>query len=293
MSTINPSIQAMNEAMLLDRAQSLDSQAIDELSSGSKILSPVSDPAGVATVDTLGAANDRLGAASTNVQSALSYAQASSSDLSIIGSMLSRMGELATAALDPTKTSSDNANYQDEFGALQNELRNMIGGSAAVIGGTGVANPAASFQGDALFGSTAGGGISVEIGDGANDVMTIADTNLQSGATLALMQQDANGNYGVKVTDSGALAEINAAIAQVNTSQTNLGGVESRLSMAASMIQGQQQDNTSSISSISDVDVAQASTQVANFNVLMQSSAAMLAQANLDPQAILKLLKGG
>jgi len=123
--------------------------------------------------------------------------------------------------------------------------------------------------------------------------MMIGDINLRSGATLSVMQQDAGGNYSLSVNSPGVSATLDAAVAQVNAAQTNLGGVQSRLNMAASTIQGQQLDNTASISSINDVDVAQVSTQLASYNILVQSAAAMLAQSNLDPQAILKLLKTG
>ena len=41
---------------------------------------------------------------------------------------------------------------------------------------------------------------------------------------------------------------------------------------------------------MSDVDVAQASTQLAKWNVLVQAGTAMLAQANQSPQLALKLL---
>jgi flagellin len=43
-------------------------------------------------------------------------------------------------------------------------------------------------------------------------------------------------------------------------------------------------------SRITDVDVAQESTNFAKYNILVQSGTAMLAQANLQPQSVLKLL---
>jgi flagellin len=43
-------------------------------------------------------------------------------------------------------------------------------------------------------------------------------------------------------------------------------------------------------SAISDVDVAQESTNYAQLNILVQSGTAMLAQANALPQNVLKLI---
>ena len=44
-------------------------------------------------------------------------------------------------------------------------------------------------------------------------------------------------------------------------------------------------------SRITDVDVAQESTNYAKYNILVQSGTAMLAQANAMPQTMLKLLQ--
>jgi len=47
---------------------------------------------------------------------------------------------------------------------------------------------------------------------------------------------------------------------------------------------------TAANSQISDVDVATESTNFAKYQILVQSGTAMLAQANQDPQSVLKLL---
>jgi flagellin len=52
-----------------------------------------------------------------------------------------------------------------------------------------------------------------------------------------------------------------------------------------------QKTNLSSANSrIKDVDVAAESTEYARYNILVQSGTAMLAQANQQPQAALRLL---
>jgi flagellin len=47
---------------------------------------------------------------------------------------------------------------------------------------------------------------------------------------------------------------------------------------------------TAANSQITDVDVAQESTQYAKYQILVQAGTSMLAQANQVPQAMLKLL---
>jgi len=53
----------------------------------------------------------------------------------------------------------------------------------------------------------------------------------------------------------------------------------------------QSQNIQSAVSRISDVDVASESTQLAKYNILVQAGTSMLAQANSDPQEVLKLLE--
>jgi flagellin len=289
MSTINTNTQALNAAIGLDRNQELLSQSLERLSSGSQILSPADDPAGLAESDSLGADGQRLSAASTNVQNAMSYTQAADGGLSSMGDILNRMSELSTLSQDPTQNSSDVADYEQEFQALQEQLRSMIGGSSAQIGGSSVTDPSGTFNGTTLFGSTAAGGTTLDIG-GSGEQLTIPDLDLQSGAMAAVIGQDSGGAFTLSATDPGATAAINSAIQQVSSATATLGAAQTSLSLASSTLQVQQQNISSAVAGISDVDVASESTQLAKYNILIQSGAAMLAQANQAPQSVLKLL---
>jgi flagellin len=122
--------------------------------------------------------------------------------------------------------------------------------------------------------------------------MTIPQTNLRDGAVGAIIHQDGSGNYTAGLTDTTATAAITAAIQDVANERASLGASQSRLELATTTLQVEYENLTSAISSIRDVDVAQESTQLAKFNILVQSGTAMLAQANQTPQSVLKLLQG-
>lgn len=290
MSTINTNIQALTSALNLDRNQTLLGQSIDRLSSGSSILSPADNPAGVAAAASLGADGQRLSAASENVQNALSYTQVADGNLSGMGEILTRMGQLSTLTQDPAASSSDTADYQQEFQALQQQLRSMIGGSSAEIGGATVTDPTGTFDGAPLFGSTAAGGITLDTGDMPSDQVTIPDIDLRSGAMLAVIQQDSSGAFTLGATGAGAAAAVSAALQQVGTGRAAIGGAQAALNLTASTLQVQQQNIAAAVSGISDVNVAQESTQLAKYNILAQAGASMLLQANQAPQSVLKLL---
>jgi flagellin len=290
MSAINTNVQAITAARNLDQTQELLARSLNRLSSGSKIVSPADDPAGLGVSEKLTAQNLRVQAASTNVQNAVSYVQTADSYMANVTNILSRLSELSTLSSDVTKSSSDVSLYQQEFTALQDQLRATIGGTTAEIGGTtGVASPLGAFNGTTLFGSAAGPTMS--IGQAAGQQLTIPNLNLRTGPMLSLIQQDAGGHYTLKASDAGALTAITGTTQQVATQRATLGAAESRLNLAAGTLQVESQNISATISQISDVDVAQESTNLAKYNILVQAGTAMLAQANQTPQSVLKLLQ--
>src|SRR6266536_3159661 len=119
MSVINTNIQAIAAARNLNRSQEMLGRSLTRLSSGSKIVNPSDDAAGVAVSEKLAAQNKRVQAASTNVQNAISYIQTSDGFMNSMSKVLSRMSELAILSKDPSKNPEDVALYDQEFTALQ------------------------------------------------------------------------------------------------------------------------------------------------------------------------------
>src|SRR3954467_11806391 len=154
MSAINTNIQAIAAARNLNQSQEMLGRSLTRLSSGSKIVNPSDDAAGLAVSEKLDAQNKRVRAATTNVQNAVSYVQTTDGFMSGMTKILSRMRELAILAKDVTKNSSDVSLYGQEFKALQDQLRQSIGGTTAQIGGPAdIATPLGQFNGIKLFGN--------------------------------------------------------------------------------------------------------------------------------------------
>ncbi|ACB73677.1 flagellin [Opitutus terrae] len=295
MSVINTNIQAMAAARSLSASQEALGRSLTRLSSGSKIVNPSDDAAGLAVSEKLDAQNRRVRAATTNVQNAISYIQTADGFMSGMTKVLSRMSELAILAKDVTKSSGDIALYSQEFVALQAQLRATIGGTTADIGGTAdVSAPLGAFNGITLFGSSATGGLTVTIGQAVGQEMTIPNSNFRdsTGAMWSIIHQDAAGDYDeIALTDSDAIAKITSAIQDVATERASLGASQSRLELASTTLSVEYENLSSAISRIRDVDVAQESTEYSKYNILVQSGTAMLAQANQTPMSVLKLLQ--
>ena len=292
MSVINTNIQAIAGARNLNHSQEMLGRSLARLSSGSKIVNPSDDAAGLAVSEKLDAQGRRVKAATTNVQNAVSYVQTADGFMGGMTKILARMSELAILSKDVTKNPGDVALYQQEFTALQDQLRATIGGATTDIGGTtGVATPLGAFNSIPLFGANASG-LTVTIGQAVGQEMTIKQSNLRDGAMLEMIKQDNTGAYTLMANDPTAVQKITDGIQDVATERATLGASQSRLELAASTLQVEYENLSSAISRIRDVDVAEESTQLAKYNILVQSGTSMLAQANQSPQSVLKLLQG-
>lgn len=280
---INTNSAATSAARNLSHNQDMLNKALNRLSSGSKIVQPSDDAAGLAVSEKMYAQNRRLLAANTNVQNAKSYIQTSDGFMSSMSKVLSRMSELAMMARDVTKNQSDISLYQTEFQALQQQLRDTVGGGS-------VTSPLGTFNGIVLFGPNSVG-LSVTIGEGAGQTMTIAENNLQDGDLAAILAQSSPPTYDISVTSAAVADLVIAAIEDVATERATLGAAESRLDVASTTLAIEAQNIEAAISRIRDVDVASESTELAKHNILVQSGTAMLAQANQLPQSVLKLLQ--
>ncbi len=291
MSVINTNIQALAAARQLNASQEALGRSLTRLSSGSKIVNPSDDAAGLAVSEKLDAQNRRVQAASTNVQNAISYIQTADGFMSGMTKILSRMSELAILGKDVTKNSTDLDLYQQEFAALQDQLRDTIGGTQAQIGGTAdIDTPLGAFNGITLFGSDSAA-LTVTIGQAVGQTMTIGQTDLRKGAMKDLISKDSAGDYETSLSDPDIIATITDAIQQVATERATLGASQSRLELAATTLSIEYENLSSAISRIRDVDVARESTDLAKYNILVQSGTAMLSQANQTPQSVLKLLQ--
>lgn len=281
--TINTNLSASAAARNLNQSQEMLSKSLNRLSSGSKIVSPADDAAGLAVSEKLQAQSRRLDAAATNVQNAVSYIQTADGFMSSMSQVLTRMSELSMMARDVTKNSGDVALYQQEFQALQAQLRDTIGGA-------GVTTPLGTFNGIELFGPNAAG-LQVTIGEGPGQTMTMGETNLRTGALATLLAAGAPPAFNLTVTSPTIADSVVNAIQQIATERATLGAAQSRLEVAAQTLSVEGQNLEAAISRIRDVDVAKESTQFAKHNILVQSGTAMLAQANQLPQSVLKLLQ--
>jgi flagellin len=97
---------------------------------------------------------------------------------------------------------------------------------------------------------------------------------------------------GLSTLSGLAISTVNNAIQNVANLRAVNGAEQSRLGFASTLLTNNQTNLQSAISNISDVDVAQETSQLAKWQVLVQSGTAMLTQANQSAQSTLRLITG-
>lgn len=258
----------MTSARLLSESSSLLSKSLARLSSGSKIISPEDDAAGMAVSMRFDAQINRTQAAANNVNNAISFSQTQDGFLQKVGKALDRMSELAMLAQDTTKSSDDISLYDKEFQKLGDYIDDLAD---------------KTFNGVSLFG---GNGLAVTTDSDGHQLST---DGVDLGAT----------EYATAIGDditttsnaSSALTDVKAAITKLAEDRATVGSNISVLKSYNEQL-GVLKDNLAAANSrIKDVDVADESTQFARYNILVQAGTAMLAQANASSQSALRLLQ--
>lgn len=96
---------------------------------------------------------------------------------------------------------------------------------------------------------------------------------------------------GANLSTISALTTITTAMQNVATMRANNGAEQSRLGFATEVLSVNKTNIEAATSRIMDVDVAEESTQLARWNILVQAGTAMLSQANQSAQSAMRLLQ--
>lgn len=266
---INTNSAAISASNNLASSNAMLQRSLNRLSSGSKITQPSDDAGGLAVSMKLSATIKRTAAVNTNIQNAQSFLQTQDGALGTVSKVLDRMSELKVLSEDVTKNTTDKSNYNTEFLQLQQQLSALT---------------EERFNGVSLF-ISGGGTLAVATTESGDNTVDVSQADLGATVTSALLES------GLSLSDSSlVLGTITDAIEKVATLRASNGAASNRLSFASEMLTVNKANLEAANSRIIDVDVAEESTRLAKYNVLVQAGSSMLQQANASAQIALKLL---
>ena len=311
--TINTNSAAAAASYNLSKNQSALQKSLTRLSSGSRIVQPVDDAGGLAVAMKMESAIVRLAGAQKNVQNATSFLEVQDGVLQAAGKIVNRMIELKGLSDDVMKNASDIENYNREFKDLQMQIYDMASlkfngvsmfaatsnaGAAAVFNDTSLDNTVSIYvSADGTSGPTVSVNKALLL-----SALTINATTLGTGTAY---DNSLNGNFtgtqamSFVAEDAGSTIDITAisvgvftqALENIATLRADNGASMSRLRFAGQEMAAQETNMIAAKGRVTDVDIAAESTQLAKYNVLVQASASMLAQANTSADIALMLLR--
>jgi flagellin len=280
--SILTNISAMNTQQNLLKSSNAVAQSMSRLSSGLRINSAADDAAGYAISQGLTSQVNGLNQASSNTSDAISMVQTASSSLSNVQNMLQRVYELGVQYNNGSNSSTDKSDIQAEVNQLTQEIDRQ--------------RTASNFNGLNLLKGTAGtsGTVTFQVGANAGDTLTATFSDIEGTSGLGGLgfswSSAANGGTVIDLSNANALTSLTSAIDNISSMAATLGAVQNRLQYTSDSISSTEQNLSASNSQIKDVNMAQEMTKMTQEQILSQAGASMLAQANSQPQLILKLL---
>lgn len=259
------------------RAAQLDYvKHMERIASGMRINRAADDPSGLAISERMRAQIRGLRQASRNAQDAISMLNVADGALGETHAILHRLREIAVYSATGTLTETERKALQLEFDELVKAIDD--------IGGSTEFNTIPLLNGekskDAMI---------IQIGANSGQNMEIYFDDMR-GAALGL--KDGEDIISVETPEAAdrAIGIIDEAIGKVSSQRAYIGAKTRRLEHTVNNLENTAINLAEAESRIRDADIAEEIMHMVKAQIRMQASLAMIAQANVAQQMVLKLL---
>jgi len=293
---VNHNISSIFANRQLDNVESNISGNIEKLSSGLRINKAGDDASGLAVSEKMRAQISGLNQAMRNTQDAVSFLQVTEGYLDETTTILQRLRELSIQAGNGIYSDQDRMLINVEVSQLISEV-DRIAGQAQFNGMnllTGrFQSPSATSTGTSGSSAQANqtAGLFFHIGPNMDQRVQIFVGNMNSVA-LGLNTVDNTKQVSASTADvaNRSIGVIDKALNTVIKQRTDLGAYQNRFEKLYKGLYVAYENTQAAESRIRDTDMAQEMSDFVKNQILAQSSVSMLAQANLKPQLVLRLL---
>ena len=281
---VNTNVNAMNTHKNMYRVDQGLSKSLEKLSSGLRINRASDDAGGLAISESMRTQIRGTAQAEKNTQDGIGLLNTAEGALNEISAMLQRCRELAVQSANGTMTQNDRDAINIEINELGLEMDRIPG--------------SVTFNTLPVF--TTGGTTTFQLHVGPNDVVgtdTIdiitpqVDSAFLLGTVATAPPAAATLYTDNQVNAQTFIGTMDTAITAISQARAQLGAQTNRLEYTVANLQTIHENMAAAESRIRDTDMASEMTNLTRNQILMQSSTAMLAQANAQPQSILSLFQ--
>ena len=284
---VNTNMSALKTQNNLNNATSSLNKALERMSTGYKINSAKDDAAGMYVATNLNKLIGGSKIAQSNIETGNNVLSTVEGNLDVILDNLNRIRDLTVQASNGVYDENSQKAMSDEVKARLAEIDRIA--------------VSAEFNGLKLLDGTADiatDGLRLQVGanaaENANCIRVDASVfqTMSAEAGLGLDASQIEDKF--KDADQAAayISTVDDAIKDVNTRKATIGAIQNRLDAAASSLTTTIENATAAKSTIMDADIAEESAEYTKQQILQQTSASLLVQANNLPSLALTLIGG-
>lgn len=282
---INHNLSAMYAQRQSSVVESGLQQNIERLSSGQRINRAGDDASGLAVSEKMRTQIRGLNQAGENIQNGVSFIQATEGYLGETTDIVQRLRELSIQAANGIYSAEDRMQIQVEVSQLVDEVNRIA--SHAQFNGMNILT--GRFARD-----SATGPLQLHVGANVDQNETIfIGTMTATALGLTGTQGAENSMISLSSVEGAnmAIAALDSALRTINKQRADLGAYQNRFEMAYNGIAIAAENMQAAESRIRDTDMASEMVDFTKNQILSQAGMAMVAQANTQPQSVLRLMQ--
>ena len=282
---VNTNIQSIKVQNNLNSVTDAMNTAMERMTTGLKINSAADDAAGLVISKGIEVQTRGSQVAKSNAQSGVNLLQTAEGNLAVMQDNFMRIRDLTLQAMNGGQT-------QEQLEAMQEEATARLAEIDRIATG-------AKFNTFDLFGGATRDGadekVTLQIGTGSDSATnTLEISGVFNDAHVSTLTGQAAFTSKFVGTDLSAmqdqLDQLDEAITEISTRRGTIGAVSNRLSSAMEQLDTQYENLSAANSRIKDADIATESSNYTQNSILQQASAALLVQANQQPNIALSLI---
>lgn len=281
---VNTNMSSMKTQRNLNVATNALSNSLERMSTGLKINRAADDAAGMYIATGLATQISGSKIARSNLETGNNVLSMIEGNLDVILDNLSRIRDLALQASNGVYGEGSRTAMSTEVVARAVEITRIAKGT--------------EFNGLKLLDGSLDEGLRLQVGafsEKETNSITIDKNvfNALDAATIGLGEEDEIIEAFNKASTAAKFVDvIDTAMNDINTRKSTIGAIQNRLSSASDSLVTTIENATAARSTIMDVDIAEESAEYTKQQILRQSSASLLVQANAMPSIALNLIAG-
>ncbi|HPC41228.1 MAG TPA: flagellin [Spirochaetota bacterium] len=278
---INHNMSAIFASRHLSEVENRLDKSIEKLSSGERINTAGDDATGLAVSEKMRTQINGLVQAEKNAQNGLSFIQVAEGSYQQINEIMQRIRVLSVQSANGIYSRDDRVQIQVEVSQLIDEV-DRIASSAEF-------NRMKMLRGEYAKNSKAGS-MFFHVGANQDQRVRVYIATVSSKA-FNLVNEGSKRTISTVAGANAMIGYVDSALDRLNRQRADLGAYYNRLENTVKALAQTYENMMSADSRLRDADMAAEMVEFTKDRILVQTSAAMLAQANTKPKLIMKLFE--